>query len=186
MKLSFSTLGCPDWSWSIVLSAAKDIGMDGVEVRCVGSELYAPHCAEFSEENAPATMERLAKLGLTIPVLDSNASIALAEGSAMAMREAREYIDLAARIGTPYVRVMCIPVPQPADADLELCSRQYAELCAYGESRGVTPLLETNGPLGDSSVMKSLMDGIPSANKGVLWDIHHPYRYFGESPATPY
>ena len=186
MKLSFSTLGCPGWAWKVIVSSAKDIGMNGIEVRCIGNELYAPNCREFAPENAAATVGHLAQLGMSIPVLDSNASIAVPEKSADAMREARDYIDLAARIGTPYVRIMCVPVPQPVDADLQLCERQYAELCAYGEERGVTPLLETNGPLGDSAVLMELMQRIPSENKGVLWDIHHPYRYFGEAPQVTF
>ena len=33
MKIAFSTLACPDWSWQDITSAAKDFGYDGVEVR---------------------------------------------------------------------------------------------------------------------------------------------------------
>lgn len=186
MKLAFSTLGCPDWQWNVIVSSAKDIGMDGIEVRCIANELYAPKCREFAEANAAKTVGRLAQLGMSIPVLDSNASIAVAEKSEAAMKEARDYIDLASRIGTPYVRVMCVPVPQPVEADLDLCTKQYAELCCYGEDKGVMPLLETNGPLGDSALIRKFMDNIPSENKGVLWDIHHPYRYFNEAPEVTF
>ena len=33
MKLSFSTLGCPKLSFRDVLSIAKDLGYDGIELR---------------------------------------------------------------------------------------------------------------------------------------------------------
>ena len=186
MKFSFSTLGCPGWAWRDIRSCAKDINMNGIEVRCIGNELYAPDCVEFSDEKLDHTLRKLAENNLCIPVLDSNAVLAVPEKAEAAMAEAKAYIDLAQKIGTPYVRVMCIGVPAPADCDLDLCMKQYAELCEYGESRGVCPLLETNGPLSDSALMARLMKEVPSENKGVLWDIHHPYRYFDESPETTY
>ena len=37
MKLSFSTLGCPEWSWNEILATAKDMGFDGIEIRGVGT-----------------------------------------------------------------------------------------------------------------------------------------------------
>jgi len=47
-------------------------------------------------------------------------------------------------------------------------------------------LMETNGPLGSTEAMMCFMERVPSENKGVLWDIHHPYRYFGESPEVSF
>lgn len=37
MKISFSTLGCPRWSWREILATACDLGYGGVEVRGVGN-----------------------------------------------------------------------------------------------------------------------------------------------------
>ena len=48
MKTAFSTLGCPDWKWREIISTAKDMGFDGVEVRGVGNTLYAPEISVFS------------------------------------------------------------------------------------------------------------------------------------------
>ena len=50
MKLSFSTLGCPEWSWNEIIATAKDMGFDGVEIRGVGKELYAPAIKEFTSD----------------------------------------------------------------------------------------------------------------------------------------
>lgn len=186
MKLSFSTLGCPGWPWKVIFSSAKDIGMDGIEVRCIGDELYAPKCVEFIGENAQKTIDMLKAADMSIPVLDSNAVLAIPEAEEKSMAEAKEYIDLASRIGVPYVRVMCVGVPQPVECDLNLCISLYSELCRYGEERNVQPLLETNGLLADSEVMMRAMEMIESENKGVLWDIHHPYRYYGETPELTY
>ncbi len=32
MKISFSTLGCPGWSYEDILSTAKDLGFNGIEI----------------------------------------------------------------------------------------------------------------------------------------------------------
>lgn len=42
MKFAFSTLGCPNWSWNEIFATAKDMKIDGIEIRGVGSEMYAP------------------------------------------------------------------------------------------------------------------------------------------------
>ena len=39
MKISFSTLGCPRWSWREILATACDLGYGGVEVRGVGNDI---------------------------------------------------------------------------------------------------------------------------------------------------
>ena len=71
MKLSFSTLGCPEWSWNEILATAKDMGFDGIEIRGVGNELYAPAIREFSANNIQSTKNQLKAMGLEIVCLTS-------------------------------------------------------------------------------------------------------------------
>ena len=40
MKLSFSTLGCPDFSWTDIYSMAKDLNFDGIEIRGLGDDIF--------------------------------------------------------------------------------------------------------------------------------------------------
>ncbi len=183
MKLCFSTLGCPDWSWMDILSAASDMGFPAVEIRGVADNLFAPGTPDFSEEKLPQTLDSLHARGLSIPVLASHSALALGQAqNEENMTEAKAYVQLAQRLGTPYIRVMPTKKPQPEPCDLIQCAALYEELCAFAASFGVTPLMENNSLLGDSRVMKQFMEGIGSENKGVLWDIHHPFRYYGESP----
>ena len=41
MKLAFSTLGCPEWSWVDIQAMARDLGFDGIEIRGLGQEIQA-------------------------------------------------------------------------------------------------------------------------------------------------
>ena len=64
MKFSFSTLGCPCWDWGEILAAARDLNYDGIEIRGVGKELYAPHISCFQKDALAGTMQRLHELKL--------------------------------------------------------------------------------------------------------------------------
>ena len=79
MKISFSTLGCPDFSWTDIYSMAKDFGFNGIEVRGLGDEIYAVKAKPFTDENVAATAEKLKKLGLEIPCLSSGCCLKFAD-----------------------------------------------------------------------------------------------------------
>lgn len=185
MKLSFSTLGCPGWSWDEIFAVAKDLGMDGIEIRGIEDEMFAPATRPLCPENLEATKERLAEAGLEVPMLTSACCLGAGDTAAF-VAEAKAYVDLAARLGSQYVRVMCTATPQPVETDLPQAKRLYGELAEYAGGTGVRVLIETNAVLADSAVLKEFLEGVPEEGSGVLWDIHHPFRYFGESPAKTY
>ena len=41
MKISFSTLACPDYTWTDIYSMAKDLQFNGIEVRGLGDDIFA-------------------------------------------------------------------------------------------------------------------------------------------------
>lgn len=187
MKLAFSTLGCPGWSFEEIFATAKDLGLNGIEIRGIGSEMYAPKAKPFCGDAIEHTTAKFAKAGMEISMLTSGCSVGFKDKKDETLKEAKDYIDLAQKMGVKYVRIMIIPVPQPTnDYDMETAVSLYNEICRYGEGKNVTPLIETNGPLASSKVMAEFLSKIESENKGVLWDIHHPYRYFNETPAETY
>lgn len=185
MKLAFSTLGCPGWSWEEIYATAKDLGLDGIEIRGIESEIFAPQAKPFRPENIQKTLATLSKLDLKIPMLTSAAYLFDSEHPEEALQEAKAYVDLAQKLGAPYVRVLGdkegAPGPQ---RNLELVREQYTKICDYALDKNVTPLIETNGVLADSKVMADFIKSVDRPNTGILWDIHHPFRYFGETPET--
>lgn len=181
MKIAFSTLGCPGWSWNEIFATAKDLGLDGIEIRGVGKEMYAPKAKPFLPENIDATMRQIQQGGLALSLLATSATLGIGSPEA-SLSEAKAYIDLAARLGVPYIRVLIAGRPEPVEGEsIQQCARLYRELCEYAAPKGVTPLIETNGELANSEVMREFMGGAHE-NSGVLWDIHHPYRFFEEQP----
>ena len=180
MKLAFSTVGCPDWSFEEIFAAAKDFGYDAVEIRGMGKEIYAPKLPIFNDANIEATAKKFKDAGLFVSMLASNAVIGLPDLAKAAKKEAFEYIELASRLKVPFVRLMISPRPEADEIDIDCAVSVYSEICEYAKDKGVTPLIETNGIFAESAVLAAFMRQIPSENKGVLWDINHPCRFFGE------
>ena len=72
MKMSFSTLACPDWAMSRIMKIAVDAGYDGIELRIVEGEASLWKLAAFSGTQAPATKRALADYGLSISCVDTS------------------------------------------------------------------------------------------------------------------
>ena len=188
MKISFSTLGCPRWSWQDIISTARDLDYDGIEVRGVGADISAPSIPQFADANIPSTLDKLARLRLAIPCLASEVSLHLPEAAKRTERETEAYVSLAGKLRVPYVRVLVgPPVPQPmGSVDEGFIREQAAKLGEIAGRGGVALLIETHGVFANTEKLAKLLEGVNSPNVAALWDIHHPYRYFGETPEATY
>lgn len=185
MKLSFSTLGCPKWSWSEILSAASDLGYDGIELRGLNNEMYMPGSDYFSDDKINSTVDRMKRLGLEIPCITSDCNLFLSDRDYVS--ETKEYIDLAKKTGAKYIRVLGDKAPEPGTGvNEELVKARLAELAPYAEEAGIGLLVESNGIYADTKKLRKLLDEIASPAVAALWDINHPFRYFGESPEETY
>ncbi|HEX3044743.1 MAG TPA: sugar phosphate isomerase/epimerase [Bacillota bacterium] len=187
MKISFSTLSSPEWSWEDTLVAAKDLGFDGIEVRGIENELFVPKANPFLAPNLPNTINRLAALRLEIPCLTSSCYLSDKEDRNYYIREGEEYIDLANQLGTPYVRVLGDNTAEPKNiVDTSFVAKNLLTLAQYAEPKQVTLLIETNGYFSDSAELFKLIQKVDQPNVGVLWDIHHPFRFMNESVSQTY
>lgn len=186
MKFGFSTLGCPGWLWGEIITAAADLGYNGIELRGIGTEIFLPHVKEFASSNLTQVKARLAKMGLEIPCLTTGAFLFDPDKKENAIGEVSAYLDLAAGLNVPYVRVLGDANPQPGPVDEELLTENLAYLLPMAQSHDVTLLLETNGVYASSARLRALIEKINHPNLGVLWDIHHPFRFFNEPVSETY
>ncbi len=188
IKLAFSTLGCPEWSFQDILSTAKDVGFDGIEIRGIGKELYAPAIQQFQPAEREKTKEKLRSLQLVFSCLTSACYLFDRQNEAELQKQGREYIDLAGSLSVPYIRVLGDrdPYPAPGGIEDEYVLSMLRELAGYAKEKQVTLLVETNGVYADSRRLLRLIESVQMPSVGVLWDIHHPYRYFGETPQQTY
>ena len=186
MKLAFSTIGCPNWTFDEIFAAAKDLGYDAIEIRGLGHEIYVPKIKEFSDFYVDSTMEKLVNAGLAVSMFTSSAVIGCPESVEAGKTEAFDYVDLAYKANVPFIRIMVSPNPEPEETDIACAADAYSEICEYADGKNVCPLIETNGIFSESSVLAKFMQGINSKNKGVLWDINHPFHFFNEKAEQTY
>ena len=186
MKISFSTLACPEYSWSDIYSMAKDIGFNGIEIRGLGNDIFAVNAQPFSDNKITETIRTLQRLNLEIPCLSSGCGLKYIENTEANLNEIAQYIELAKKLNTPYIRILADREPMPIDEvdDDAVCEvlKKAAELA---EGTDVTLLVETNGVYSDTKRLRKLIDKVNSEHVAVLWDVHHPYRYANEAPDEP-
>ena len=185
MKISFSTLGCPNWTLSEILAAAKDLGYDGIELRGLGEDIYLPDAKLFSPANCGKVNAELAARGLTIPCISSDCTLQKADDAVM--DQARAYIELAAHLHAPCIRVLGDTAPAPApNVNTDLVTARLKALAPEAAEKGVTLLLESNGVYSDSRLLRETLEAVNSPAVAALWDINHPVRYGHEDPAETY
>jgi sugar phosphate isomerase/epimerase len=175
--IAFSTLGCPAWDISKILSAARDYGYDAVELRGYGDTVDLPLAEPFTPANRAATRARFADMGTAICCVSSSGVVT--KGN---LDHVRSHVELAQALGCPIVRVF----GGALDTDVphaEAFDRAAANLRAFGDiasDAGVRLVLETHDSFSTGRSVSELIAAASHPAVGSLWDLHHPFRE-GES-----
>ncbi len=180
MKLAFSTLGCPDWSLDEVIAATRQYGYDGVELRLLDGEIITPELSQSERERVRAAF---AEAGLPICCLDSSIRVATGADPEGVAAELRAFLDLAAALDAPMIRVFGGDWPDGATEEQVFAATAALlnSVAPDAERLGVAIVLETHDTLASSRTVAEILRRVPSRSVGALWDTHHPYR-MGESP----
>ena len=190
-KLSFSTLGCPDWPFDKIIDFAKEHGYTGIEVRGILREMDLTKVAEFSTPDAIAvTMKKMKDRGLEFVDLGSSAAMHLPKGDERTknLDEGKRFIDLAAKLNCPYIRVFPNQLPKERDRQetLNLIIEGLRELGDYASRSNVTVLLESHGELIYKKDLLTVMAGAARPHVGLIWDICNMWSVTKESPDDVY
>jgi len=176
MNLSFSTRGWTDLSWPKLVGTACEMRFGGIEVYNVfKNRALSERGAPFDRYNAVSTLRALREKGLCIPCFDSSCDLSAA-GEADTEELAR-LIELAGDLRTPYVAAFA------AADEPERVTAALTRLIPAAEAKGVTILIKTSGVFADTARLRDLMNRFACDQLAVLWDVHHPYRDRGETPA---
>lgn len=186
-KLAYTTLACPDWTWEQILERTREYGYQGLELRGVEGEMDLTRARPFTPANLAATKRELADRGLPVCCLDTSVRLHETDASA-SLDEGRRHIDLAAELGSPHVRVFGdrIPEGEPRESVLERVASGLIALGQHAEGTGVQVLLESHGDFSRSEDLAETLARAQHPNVGVLWDVHHPFRFQGEPVSETY
>ena len=176
MKLSFSTRGWPNLSWTEMLETARDMGFSGVEVYNLAKfRSLTDGNGPFHKYQTAATVRQLRELKLQIPCFDSSCDIS-EEGCKLEDL----YVLMEAAHNTQVDYVVCCALTE----NEETVRKNLQTLLPKAEQLGVTILLKTSGIFADTGRLRNMLDFFASDSLAALWDVHHPYRDFGESGDT--
>jgi sugar phosphate isomerase/epimerase len=187
MKLSFSTLGCPNWSFDEIALRASQYGYDGVAFRGIGGELDLTKVPEFFPPALANTRHRLKEAGLATSMVLTSAVMMIAEPEKLeaSLQLGQSHIDIASALECPYIRVFGgqMPVGISHAAAVRWAGERLHRLGDYAAQRGVDVLIETHDDWVVTSRLRRAVEAADHPNVGVLWDVHHPVRIAGESVA---
>lgn len=189
--LSFSTLGCPDWSFQQITDFAVKHGYKGIEIRGLQRQMELPKCKEFSTvENRLVTMTMMKEKGLQFINLGSSATLHFAEGAEREknLDEGKRFIDLAQQINCPYIRVFpnIFPKEQDKNATMDLIIKGLVDLGDHAKESKVSVLMETHGEVVRSEDLEVIMRSAEHPNVGLVWDPSNMWTVTKESPAAVY
>jgi len=173
-KLSFSTLGCPDWDLDKILSFAKDNEYSGIEFRGLLRQMDLTKCPEFGPENIQATLKKFSDKSLKIVNLGSSAALHHADPAERkkSIEEGKSFIRLASDLKCPYIRVFPNNIPKDRDKNetLNLIAQGLIELGEFAKDKNVMVLMETHGEVVYTADIEKVMTLANHTNVGLVWD----------------
>jgi sugar phosphate isomerase/epimerase len=191
MKLAFSTLSCPAWTWQQAIANAGIMGFDGMEWRLLDGSIIGP---DLSPAIARSVGRAVSGAGLAVLALDSSINLAEPPGAQRqrALDDTQRMLELAALMGAQFVRVFPGEVPAAAGGTVWL--REALE--ALGEAvqaAGVRLALEVHDSrdhpgirgISCSELLRRALDGMDTKAVGIQWDVANS-ELEGEPAATTY
>ena len=176
MNLSFSTRGWSDLSWEDMIDAALDMKFTGIEVyNLFKFPALTDRGGPFHPHTVAATVRQLRDLKLQIPCFDTSLDISQ---SSDCLETLKTLMKLARDARVPYVAVCAL---QDREQQVQ---ENLAQLLVSAEENGVQLLIKTSGIYADTARLRTMLESFASDYTGALWDMHHPYRDFGESADT--
>lgn len=190
-KLSFSTLGCPDWSFQQITDFAVRQNYTGIEVRGLQRQMDLPKCKEFgTEESRMATLKIMKEKKLRFVNLGSSCTLHFAEGAEREknLADGKAFIDLAQQLGCPYIRVFPNLFPKERDKNetIHLIAKGLRELGEYAKEKKVSVLMETHGDAVWIADIEKIMQATGHSNVGLVWDFTNMWTVTKEPPAEAY
>ena len=173
MNLSFSTRGWNALSWEEQVRDAVEMGFSGIEAYNIQDfPSLSGRGGAFHAYMQNETLRDLKKNRLSIPCFDTSIDLSLPmEGT-----EKIEFlISAASAMKVPYIAFCAL-------RDDEDTVHENLKTILEKAGEDVCVLLKTVGIYADTGRLRTLMDSYACDGLAALWDMHHPYRDFGEAP----
>jgi len=187
MKISFMTLGCPNWNLDTICARGREYGFDGVDFRGYLGEIDVTRLTEFTT-GVQKTYRLLKAAGLEVSGISSSLRVCVPEDLESNLEEARRTIEVAKSLDAVNIRVY-------GGGDLEKYTRPklaaigcncVSQILELDGARDLHWLFETHDLWVQAQHCRLLLDSIPDPAFGALWDMGHTWRVGKEKPVESF
>jgi len=187
MKLSFSTLACPDWTMPQIIAIASSAGYDGIELRFVEGEDLLWKLPVFQGAALASVKHALADHGVAISCLDTSCRFDSPDAADRQRRviEGEKMSDLAAELGAPGLRVFGDTIRPGANRESTggWIADSICRLAEIAARKGVEVWLETHGDFASARDTSEILARATPTNTGIVWDPINSFVATQERPA---
>ena len=175
MNYAFMSFSCPQATFPEMLALATQYGYDGVEPRAAGGHNHAVELDAPAEQRA-SFRQQAADAGIAICCLASGNRYADPADRDAQVEETLQYIDLAADIGAPALRVFGGRIPDgiSREAAIDSVADALSRLAERAGDRGVVVCMETHDDWCNPADVAAVMARVDHPAIGVNWDAAHP------------
>lgn len=178
MRVSFTTLGCPEWSLEQIAQNGKAYGYDGIELRThTDGNHFSP---EASLDEARRVGQLFRDAGVPVFSVMGYCRFAFTDDAEVAKNQElmRKLLAIAEAMGAPFVRAFAGQIPKDADADAMTVKVAQAlkPLAAEAAARKVRIGLETHDDWCAGDRVLKLAKGIKNMDGfGIVYDIYNAF-----------
>ena len=183
MRLAFSTKGWHEATWEDFLTAAQDLGFEGIEIHNLYAKAMQKKGAPADSQAAAAVYRALYDKHLSVPCINVAGDLCDKDQQQAVFEEIDTCISAAKRLHTPYVRLHTVYNTEDR-FDEALVREALAYALPKAEQNDVILLIETMGAYANTALLRELLDGYAHDKLAALWDFHFPYRMNGETAQT--
>lgn len=177
MKFAFMSFSCPELSLTDMLALASELGYDGVEPRTASKHGHGIELT-LDEEGRKAAKKEAAEAGIPFACVATSCRYADPETRDAMVDETHQYIDLAADVGAPCIRVFGGAIPEGISREdaTEAVVGAFSAVADHAGERGVYVCMETHDHWCDPEDVAAVMNAVDHPYIQVNWDIMHPVR----------
>ncbi len=171
MKLSFSTRGWNGYEWQDFVSAAQELGFEGIELGTFSSGGFTEKSGPFHKYNSASTMRNLFDKGISLVCADTGVDFSC-DGVDETIAKIEENIFLASSLKIPYLRLFATGNSANSDENV----RTVIDcVLPVAERKNITLLVETSGMFGNTKKLFELLKTYANDCLAAIWDVYSPY-----------
>ncbi|MDY7011837.1 MAG: sugar phosphate isomerase/epimerase family protein [Planctomycetota bacterium] len=187
MKYSFMSFSCPELTLGEMLSLAKGFGYDGIEPRAGSGH---KHGVELdTDADARKTIRQQAEdAGVALGCVATSCKYADPKTLDEQIAQTRLYIDLAADVGAPRLRVFggLLGENVTREQATEQIAHALRSVADHATERGVAVCMETHDDWCNPNHVAEVIKRVDKPSIAVNWDIMHPIRRGGATMEGAY